>query len=115
MPDEFVYFLGETRFGGECGFTTISGYPCPQCGMTRSFAWASRGALIRSFGYSPGGMTLFLWIIAGGVVGLMRLIRGDPQAWTPPWQVLFGWTMSWIVLFYMVPWFMRLVHINPLP
>lgn len=113
--DEFVYFLGETRFGGECGFTVVTGLPCPQCGMTRSFVHAARGNLLQSFLYSPGGMTLFLWIQAGGVVGLARLVRRDATAMTPPWQLLFGWCMSWIVLFYSVPWALRLVGINPLP
>ena len=114
-PDEFVYVLGETRFGGECGFTMVTGLPCPQCGMTRSFAWAARGHLIRSFLYSPGGMTLFLWIQTGGVVGLVRLIRRDARALTPPWELLFGWSMSWVVLFYALPWALRLAGINPLP
>ena len=42
-PDEFTYLLGE-RFGGPCLFRELSGFACPQCGMTRSFVWAARGA-----------------------------------------------------------------------
>ena len=60
-------------------------------------------------------MTLFLWIQVGGVVGLVRLVKGEPEALTPPWQLLFGWCMSWVVLLYIVPWVLRLCGINPLP
>lgn len=113
-PDEFSYVFGN-RFGAECAFQTVTGHPCPQCGMTRSFVWGARGHLIRAALYNPAGLALFLWLQAGGVVGALRLIRRDPGAAEPPFSLLFGWTMLWLVGLYGIPWLLRLWGINPLP
>jgi len=114
-PDEFCYVLGH-KFGDECAFTMFTGLPCPQCGMTRAFAWGARGHFLRAWLYNPGGLTLFLWMQAGAVVGAIRLLRRDPRAARPPTPLLVGWTLLWLIGLYTVPWFLRIgVDINPLP
>ena len=112
--DEYCTLFGR-QFGKECGFTVMTGYPCPQCGMTRSFVWGVRGRLIRAFWYNPAGLTLFLWIQAGGIVGLVRLARARHDALRPPTWLLLGWTLIWLVGLYAVGWMLRLMGINPLP
>jgi len=39
----------------ECGFYERTGYPCPTCGMTTSFAHMVRGHIIKSFTVQPAG------------------------------------------------------------
>jgi hypothetical protein len=114
-PDEFCYIFGH-KFGDECAFTVVSGLPCPQCGMTRAFAWGARGHLIKAWLYNPGGIALFLWMQAGAIVGAARLVRRDAKAWTLPPRVVFGWTLLWLIGLYTVPWFLRIgAGVNPLP
>lgn len=113
-PDEVCTLLGH-RLGAECAFVTVTGHPCPSCGMTRSFVWGARGHFWRAASYNPGGLTLFLWIQAGGIVGLTRLVRRAPRALTPPLPLLLAWTLVWLVGLYAVPWLLRLAGINPLP
>lgn len=43
-----------------CGFVTMTGYPCPTCGMTTAFAHAVRGHLIESARSQPAGLLLAL-------------------------------------------------------
>lgn len=112
--DGFTWVLGR-RFGSGCAFLQATGLPCPQCGMTRSFVWAARGAFGTAWAHNPAGFTLFLWLQAGGVVGLARLVRRDPAALRLPWQVLVGWTAVWLVGLYTLPWVLRLLGVNPLP
>ena len=113
--DEFVYFPGGTRFGDTCAFIVVTGQPCPQCGMTRSWVHAVRGDLFTSFWYSPAGLGLFLWIQVAGVIGLVRLVRRDRGAWAPPWQFNVGWATFWLIGLYAGPWILRLFGVNPLP
>lgn len=114
-PDEFVYLPTGQRFGDTCAFIVMTGHPCPQCGMTRSWVHASRLQLVTAFLYSPGGLGLFLWVQVAAVLGAVRLIRRDPNAVTPPWQLNVGWAMLWLVALYAVPWVLRLLGVNPLP
>lgn len=112
---EFVYFRNGMRFGDTCLFLAQTGYPCPQCGMTRSFVYAVRGDLVASFLYSPGGLGLFLWSQFAGVLGLARLAKRDPRSLQLPWQVIAGWSILWTIGLYLAPYVLRLYGINPLP
>ncbi|MEZ4235583.1 MAG: DUF2752 domain-containing protein [Myxococcota bacterium] len=125
-PDEFTRLLNGTRFFGDtCAFLKVTGQPCPQCGMTRSFVYAARGHFVTSFFYSPGGLGLFLWSQVAGIVGAARLVRGALRVrrgaavrpgWPPlPWQLVVGWALGWTLLLYLVPYALRLYGINPLP
>jgi len=50
-----------------CGFVTMTGYPCPTCGMTTAFAHTVRGHWIEAFRSQPAG---FLIAITAGLIGL---------------------------------------------
>ncbi len=50
-----------------CGFVTMTGYPCPTCGMTTAFAHAVRGQVFDSIRSQPAGFVLALaTIMIGG-------------------------------------------------
>lgn len=111
----WVYLPNGMQFGDTCAFLAVTGLPCPQCGMTRSWVWAARGHLATAFLYSPGGLGLFLWAQVAGVFGAIRLLRRDPDALELPWQVVVGWTLVWMLGLYVLPYVLRLNGINPLP
>jgi hypothetical protein len=59
-----------------CAFAVLTGYPCPSCGMTTSFAWFARGRFDRSWGANPAGSllapacaALIPWLLIGAVRG----------------------------------------------
>ncbi|MCA9493430.1 MAG: DUF2752 domain-containing protein [Myxococcales bacterium] len=111
----WVLLPSGARFGDTCAFITVTGHPCPQCGMTRSFVHAARLHLLSAFTYSPGGLGLFLWIEVAAVIGAIRLVRRDPLAATLPWRLVVGWSLFWMVGLYALPWILRLFGVNPLP
>ncbi len=113
-PDEWSYLFGH-RIGDTCAWIQLTGQPCPSCGMTRSFAHAARLHLVRSWLYNPGGLTLFAWITAAGVVGAVRLVTRDPRRWSPSPAAMMAWILSWAFGLYLLPWMLRLWGINPLP
>jgi hypothetical protein len=43
-----------------CYFRSLTGLPCPGCGLTRSLCAIAKGAMLRSFEYHPFGPLLFL-------------------------------------------------------
>jgi hypothetical protein len=43
---------------GPCAFATMTGRPCPSCGMTTAVALASRGRLAESWKANPAGALL---------------------------------------------------------
>jgi hypothetical protein len=82
--------------------------------MTRSFLWSARFALARGLEYSPAGAVLFWWITAGAGIGLVRLVRQDPKALRPPWQLVAGVAIGWLAMYFGL-YVARLWGFNPLP
>jgi hypothetical protein len=91
-----------------CSFLTMTGRLCPTCGMTTSFAWMTRGNLVRSWQANPAGCLLALlsfpliaWLVysaaASKPVGFESL--GDP---------LLGLVLAAVVLS-LVVWLVRLI------
>lgn len=60
----------------ECGFLMASGFPCPSCGMTTSWAWLTRGNLMKSVSSNAGGTMLGALSLVFGVWMLVSGIRG---------------------------------------
>lgn len=64
-----------TQLGlGPCAFATVTGRPCPSCGMTTAFAWFARGFPVQAWRSSPAGCLL---------VGLIP--------WVSTWLALCSW------------------------
>lgn len=64
-----------TQLGlGPCAFATLTGRPCPSCGMTTAFAWFTRGFPLRAWRASPVGCLM---------VGLIP--------WVATWLGLCSW------------------------
>ncbi len=111
----WVYWPDGSRFGDTCAFLESTGWPCPQCGMTRSWVHAARGHLLRSFLSSPGGFGLFFWLEVAAGLAAYRLARRDPFAVSLPWRVPVAWALFWMVGLYLAPWVLRMCGVNPLP
>lgn len=115
MGAEWVAWPTGGRFGDTCAMITATGLPCPQCGMTRSWVHGIRGDWVAAWGYNPAGLTLWMWLNAGGIVGLLRLARRAPGRFGPPVWLLFGWTVFWLIPLYTVGYGLRIAGWNPLP
>ena len=75
-----------------CAFLSRTGYPCPSCGLTTSFAAMAHGRVRRAFVAHPLGVAFFVAVAAVGLVGLGELAGGRdllrflyPGAW---WAVV---------------------------
>jgi hypothetical protein len=111
---EWVYFMGH-QVGDTCAAITLTGYPCPQCGMTRSFVYGARFRVVEAFLFNPAGYTLFVWLQVGAIIGAIRLAARNPRAVRVPWWLPVYWTGFWFVALYLIPYIARLFGVNPLP
>lgn len=115
LPDVEQLYLAGIPFGGPCAFREQFDIPCPACGMTRSWIWAARGCLPTAFTYNAAGASLFLWLVGGGVLGALRLIRRKSDTLQVPLLWVIGATAIWFFLLFLGLWFARAFGINPLP
>jgi hypothetical protein len=69
-----------------CGFKTISGLPCPTCGITRTIIALSRGDLARGLFMNPLAAILcgagLLYLLYAAIVLALRLPRFRPTVTT---------------------------------
>jgi hypothetical protein len=61
-----------------CGFLLFTGYPCPGCGLTTSFAHMARLQVIGAAHANPFGVLLFLVSFATIPVAAWGFVRGAP-------------------------------------
>lgn len=61
-----------------CGFLVYTGYPCPGCGLTTSFAHMVRLEVFGAFHANPFGILLFLCTAAMIPLALVGMIRRMP-------------------------------------
>ena len=115
LGESWVAWPSGAQFGEECASITVTGYPCPQCGMTRSWVHGIRGNLTGAMRYNIAGFTLWIWINAGGLVGLARLLTKNPEKLKPPTVLIFAWTVFWLVPLYIGGWVLRMIGYFPLP
>ena len=66
-----------TQLGlGTCTLLTITGWPCPMCGMTTTFSLLAHGRLVDAFFNQPFGLVLFSITVLGASIGLSDLLTG---------------------------------------
>lgn len=62
-----------------CTFRRVTGFPCPGCGLTRSFVFLAHGHLVDAFRMNLFGPPAFVWVVAQlpwRAVRIWRATRG---------------------------------------
>jgi hypothetical protein len=71
---------------GGCAILTMTGFPCPMCGMTTTFTHLAHLHLIEGTINQPFGLFLFLATVLGAVVGFLDLVKPASR-----WRRVLGW------------------------
>lgn len=70
-----------------CGWIAGFGMPCPSCGMTTAFAFASRGAFVDAFATQPAGAVLALAAAIVAMVAAWTAFTGS-RSWELLWSAM---------------------------
>jgi hypothetical protein len=70
-----------------CGWIAGLGMPCPSCGMTTAFAFASRGALLDAFATQPAGAVLALAAAIVALIAAWTAVTGS-RSWELLWAAM---------------------------
>ncbi len=62
-----------------CTFRELTGQPCPSCGMTTAFSWASRGRLDRAWSANPAGAVIAPICLLAAAWLAVASARGSPR------------------------------------
>ena len=96
---------------GACTFYSLTGWPCPTCGMTTTFAYAMHGQWGAAFLTQPFGFLLFLCTVAVAGVSAVEALR-PTRRWTRFWGWLApreGWVAGALMLGMMGGWAYKLL------
>lgn len=61
---------------GGCALLTMTGWPCPMCGMTTTFALMAHLRPLEALVNQPFGIVLFLLTVLGAVLGIGDVVTG---------------------------------------
>lgn len=71
---------------GGCALLTLTGVPCPMCGMTTTFSHLAHGHLVAGFLNQPFGLVLFTGTVAAALIGASDLFAARGA-----WRVALRW------------------------
>jgi fucose 4-O-acetylase-like acetyltransferase len=82
-----------------CFFRTLTGQPCPFCGLVRAFVCAMHGQWTMAFRYHPLWWLAALIILAAGLASLADAATGSKQLdlLSRPWQASV-WSMAVVLV-----------------
>lgn len=86
-----------------CGFFTVTGYPCPSCGLTTSFSHMARGNLSDGIATQPFGAFLFLCTAFGSLFLIFAAIH-DIRIGRWMYTAWFDHAMWLLFLFFLLSW-----------
>lgn len=99
-PDEHQLGTHQQLRIPPCGFVTLTGLPCPTCGMTTAFAHTVRGHFIRAMHAQFAGFLLALGVMAVALLSVVSILTGRRPSmnWyrTRP-ETLIWWTLALLV------------------
>lgn len=73
---------------GGCIVLTLTGVPCPMCGMTTTFSLMAHGRVFDALLNQPFGVVLFVTTAVAAMVGAVDLARGRGL-----WRSGLGWVL----------------------
>lgn len=102
-PDARGYGTHEQLGLARCASLTMTGLPCPTCGMTTAYAFAVRGQLVQSIQAQAAGFVLAIATAVAAGVGLFTTFSGKRICinWyrvNPTrliWLVTLGFLLAW--------------------
>ncbi len=71
---------------GACTMLSLTGIPCPMCGMTTTFAHLAHAHLIQGAITQPFGVVLFSLTLFGAILGGADLLRPGAR-----WRIVLRW------------------------
>lgn len=102
-----VWWPRENLQGIHCAFLTITGWPCPFCGMTRAYLAAGHGAWPEALRQSPVGALVFPAVCALALWSGWRMFRPASSTKSPSPRVQ-RWLWIAALLALAVNWIYRL-------
>lgn len=78
LAASFLYFPHVLNGPVLCPMALVLGMPCPGCGLTRAFCFASHGHFVEAFGYHPLWPLLLGYFIFIWVYQMIEVVRGEP-------------------------------------
>lgn len=105
VPDPRGYGTHVQLARGPCLFNQITGIPCATCGMTTSFAHATRLQMDKAFAAQPFGALLCVLMAALVPPAIVFLIRGRG----PALRIPSDWALGAVLVFLIAGWAYKIV------
>jgi hypothetical protein len=94
-----------------CRFLAFTGFPCPSCGLTTSFANAAHFHFQQAFVASPFGLLLFLGAVL--LIPTSAVLLWQRTSWLQVFERLNATTITgWTVVAYLVSWIYKITAVS---
>ncbi len=97
-----------------CGFLMITGYPCPSCGLTTSWAYLVRGEILNSLKAQPFGTLFYAALFFGAFISVISIWKRIPA----PELLDSGYTerMQYgLLIIFFAGWFYKMIVMKWMP